>query len=165
MMHSIPRGLLKFLIIRMMYDKDLTGSQIMQIFEERTKGKWKPSPGSIYPLLKNLEDEGIIETVHTEGRSKLYRLTDTGRARLKQMMKQKEFRPRAQIGRMIWFHLFDPAERLEFQINGISNTIKEIHAGVDKLKKNSKKRLVRKLDLLLEALTVLRRELSEEERA
>ncbi len=162
-MHSIPRGLLKFLIIRIMRDRDLTGSQIMQIFEEHTRGKWKPSPGSIYPLLRNLEDEGIIETIQIEGRSKVYRLTESGRKQLDIMMKQKQFRPRAQIGRMIWFHLFDPIERLEFQINGISNTIEEIRAGADNLKKASRKRVIRKIDLLLDALTELRELIGEEQ--
>ena len=54
------------------------GYQLMQEIEQRTKGGWKPSSGSVYPALQQLEDEGIVQTTEGEGR-KMFALTDEGR--------------------------------------------------------------------------------------
>jgi DNA-binding PadR family transcriptional regulator len=51
----------------------------MQEIEERSDGAWRPSPGSIYPALQQLEDEGLVRPREGEGR-KLLELTDEGRA-------------------------------------------------------------------------------------
>jgi DNA-binding PadR family transcriptional regulator len=55
------------------------GYQIMQEVQERSGGIWSPSPGSVYPALQQLEDEGLIHTQEGDGR-KLFALTDEGRA-------------------------------------------------------------------------------------
>ena len=74
----VPRGFLKLLIARLLAKRELTGTQIMGILEDRSKGKWRPSPGSIYPLLSSLEELELIMTVRTEGRSKIYTLSPKG---------------------------------------------------------------------------------------
>lgn len=55
------------------------GYQIIQTIADRTHGVWRPSAGSVYPALQQLEDEGLISP-EGEGRSRLYTLTDEGRA-------------------------------------------------------------------------------------
>jgi DNA-binding PadR family transcriptional regulator len=55
------------------------GYEMIQELDSRTNGIWRPSPGSVYPTLQLLEDEGLIEAVADGGR-KRYHLTDTGRA-------------------------------------------------------------------------------------
>lgn len=55
------------------------GYQIIQEIAERTHGIWRPSAGSVYPALQQLEDEGLIATDEGEGRRRMYRLTDAGR--------------------------------------------------------------------------------------
>jgi DNA-binding PadR family transcriptional regulator len=55
----------------------------MQELEERTSGVWRPSPGSVYPALAQLEDEGLIRQ-ETHDERKLFALTDEGRAHLAQ---------------------------------------------------------------------------------
>ena len=57
------------------------GYQLMQTIEERSGGRWRPSPGSVYPTLAQLEDEGLIHAVEYEG-TKLFEITDEGRERL-----------------------------------------------------------------------------------
>ncbi len=53
------------------------GYQIIQELDERSRGAWKPSPGSVYPVLQQLEDEGlVISSAADVGR--LYRITDAG---------------------------------------------------------------------------------------
>jgi DNA-binding PadR family transcriptional regulator len=55
------------------------GYQIIQEISERTQGVWRPSAGSVYPALQQLEDEGLI-TAAGEDRRRNYTLTDEGRA-------------------------------------------------------------------------------------
>jgi DNA-binding PadR family transcriptional regulator len=55
------------------------GYQIIQEIAERTDGVWRPSAGSVYPALQQLEDEGLISP-EGEGRRRMYTLTDDGRA-------------------------------------------------------------------------------------
>ena len=55
----------------------------MQEVEERSEGWWRPSPGSVYPALSQLEDEGLIRTEEREGR-KLFAITDAGREALEE---------------------------------------------------------------------------------
>ena len=56
------------------------GYEMIQQIAERSNGLWKPSPGSVYPTLQLLDDEGLIAASETDGSKKLFELTDTGRA-------------------------------------------------------------------------------------
>src|SRR6202034_3143868 len=55
------------------------GYELMGRLEELSGGAWRPSPGSVYPTLQLLEDEGVIRSTETEGR-RVYELTETGQA-------------------------------------------------------------------------------------
>ncbi len=55
------------------------GYQIIQEIAERTEGVWRPSAGSVYPALQQLEDEGLISPAAGEDRKRNYTLTDEGR--------------------------------------------------------------------------------------
>ena len=55
------------------------GYQLIQEISGRTSGVWRPSAGSVYPALQQLEDEGLIAP-EGEGRRRMYSLTDAGRA-------------------------------------------------------------------------------------
>jgi DNA-binding PadR family transcriptional regulator len=56
----------------------MNGYGIIQEIAERSGGVWKPSPGSIYPTLQQLEDEGLV-TADAEVGRRTFRLTDEGR--------------------------------------------------------------------------------------
>jgi DNA-binding PadR family transcriptional regulator len=49
----------------------------MQEVQERSGDVWRPSPGSVYPALQQLEDEGLIRSQDLDGR-KLFAITDAG---------------------------------------------------------------------------------------
>jgi DNA-binding PadR family transcriptional regulator len=66
-------------VLALLLERPMHGYEMIQELESRTGGIWRPSPGSIYPTLQLLEDEGLIEAEATGGR-KRYTLTDTGRA-------------------------------------------------------------------------------------
>jgi DNA-binding PadR family transcriptional regulator len=59
--------------------QQLNGYQVIQAIAERTDGAWKPSPGSVYPTIQQLEDEDLVSTGENAGR-KVIALTETGRA-------------------------------------------------------------------------------------
>jgi DNA-binding PadR family transcriptional regulator len=78
---SVPKGLLRFLVLRLLTEKPLSGTEIVEEIERETEGRWKPSPGSIYPLLALLQDHGYTnESPAGEGGMKRYVLTDKGKA-------------------------------------------------------------------------------------
>jgi DNA-binding PadR family transcriptional regulator len=76
------RGDIRTAALLLLAEEPRNGYQIMQEVQERSDGVWSPSPGSVYPALQQLEDEGLIRSVETDGR-KLFELTDAGRAYLK----------------------------------------------------------------------------------
>jgi DNA-binding PadR family transcriptional regulator len=57
--------------------EEVNGYQVIQQIAERSNGAWRPSPGSVYPTVQQLEDEGLVETVDSNGRRSL-RLTAAG---------------------------------------------------------------------------------------
>jgi DNA-binding PadR family transcriptional regulator len=73
------RGDIRTASLLLLAEEPRNGYQIMQEVEERSDGLWRPSPGSVYPALAQLEDEGLIRSEEIEGR-KLFALTDAGRA-------------------------------------------------------------------------------------
>jgi DNA-binding PadR family transcriptional regulator len=66
-------------VLVLLAEEPRNGYQLMQEIEERSDGVWRPSPGSIYPALQLLEDEGLVR-ISSEGGKKTYELTDAGRA-------------------------------------------------------------------------------------
>ena len=65
----------------------MNGYQIIQEIAERSGGVWKPSPGSIYPTLQQLEDEGLVRAHEQDGK-RVYTLTDEGRAEAERRLAQ-----------------------------------------------------------------------------
>ncbi len=73
------RGDVRAAILSLLAEQPMHGYQIIQQIEERSGGAWKPSPGSVYPTLQLLTDEGVIEVEEAGGR-KTYSLTEAGQA-------------------------------------------------------------------------------------
>lgn len=73
------RGDVRVAILALLAESPMHGYQIIQQIEERSGGSWKPSPGSVYPTLQLLTDEGMVE-VQEEGGRKTYSITEAGRA-------------------------------------------------------------------------------------
>jgi DNA-binding PadR family transcriptional regulator len=81
------RGDIRTAILAVLAEQPGHGYEVMQILEERTGGAWRPSPGSVYPTLQLLEDEGLVRVDLRDGR-KVYELTDSGRAEAAQRAEQ-----------------------------------------------------------------------------
>jgi DNA-binding PadR family transcriptional regulator len=75
------RGDVRTALLVLLAEGPRNGYQLMQEIEDRSGGVWRPSPGSVYPALQQLEDEGLISVEPGEGR-KAYELTEEGRAQV-----------------------------------------------------------------------------------
>ena len=71
---SIPRGFSRHYILTLLKEKPMTGKEIIDKAVAQTEGRWKPSPGLIYPLLGRLLDDGLV-VEDNEGR---YSITKKG---------------------------------------------------------------------------------------
>jgi DNA-binding PadR family transcriptional regulator len=72
------RGDVRAAILAVLAEQPMNGYQIIQEVAKRSDGAWKPSPGSIYPTLQQLEDEGLVRA-ESDGGRRAYALTDEGR--------------------------------------------------------------------------------------
>ena len=72
------RGDVRSAVLALLAEKPMHGYQIITEISERSGGAWKPSPGSVYPTLQLLADEGLVRVEESDGR-KTYSLTDEGR--------------------------------------------------------------------------------------
>jgi DNA-binding PadR family transcriptional regulator len=75
---KVRRGDVRAAILDVLAVEPMNGYQIIQQIAERSGGAWKPSPGSVYPTVQQLEDEGLVEGTDGAGR-RLLTLTDAGR--------------------------------------------------------------------------------------
>jgi len=75
------RGDVRTAILLLLAEEPRNGYQIMQELEQRSGGIWRPSPGSVYPALQLLADEGLV-TSEARGDGNVFELTDAGRAHL-----------------------------------------------------------------------------------
>jgi DNA-binding PadR family transcriptional regulator len=75
----VKRGDVRAAALALLADGPRNGYQIIQDISERSSGLWKPSPGSVYPALQQLEDEGLIAATTGEGGRRAFELTEEGR--------------------------------------------------------------------------------------
>jgi hypothetical protein len=72
------RGEVRSAVLALLAERPMHGYQIIREIEDRSGGSWKPSAGSVYPMLQLLADEGLITAEESNGR-KIYSLTEAGR--------------------------------------------------------------------------------------
>lgn len=75
----VGKGDVRAATLLLLAEQPLHGYQIIQLIDERSGGLWRPSAGSIYPALQQLEDEGLVRAEPEDGR-RVYHLTEAGRA-------------------------------------------------------------------------------------
>src|SRR6188472_4443264 len=72
------RGDVRSAILALLAESPMHGYQIITELGERSGGEWRPSAGSVYPTLQQLEDEGLVRSEASDGR-RVMALTDAGR--------------------------------------------------------------------------------------
>ena len=73
------RGDVRAGILALLKEEPRNGYQIIQELGQRSGGAWRPSPGSVYPALQQLEDEGLVRAEESDGK-RTFRLTEAGTA-------------------------------------------------------------------------------------
>jgi DNA-binding PadR family transcriptional regulator len=74
----VGRGDVRAAILVLLTEGPMHGYQVIQELTQRSGGMWRPSPGSVYPTLQQLEDEGLVSSSESDGR-RVYQLTDSGK--------------------------------------------------------------------------------------
>lgn len=91
MFHGVVGGMLPMYMLSLLMEKPHHGSEIMNAIQKMSAGTWKPSPGSVYPLLKKLEKDGLIHGEWVSGRAaatRIYSVTKKGRMKLPEIQQQ-----------------------------------------------------------------------------
>jgi len=117
----VPKGFIRYHVLESLSEKPMSGSEIMDRIEKRTDGRWKPSPGSIYPLLALLQDNGYLKELPTDQNGlKRYELTESGKAFLEEQKKirskfsrEAKFFPPPFLG-ALWFKI-PPEKTMEIR--------------------------------------------------
>lgn len=106
---------LKLYTLRVISRHPQTGYDLLKDIEKKTDGKWIPSKGMIYPLLDDMEKEGLIEIQEIGERSKkIYRITPQGENLLNKVVaKHREIEKHLDVFRKLFFQTFFPPENLE----------------------------------------------------
>src|SRR3954447_1667107 len=75
------RGDVRAAVLALLAERPMHGYEIIGELAERTDGMWKPSPGSVYPTLQMLEEEGLVAGEEMDGKRR-FTLTEDGRAKV-----------------------------------------------------------------------------------
>jgi DNA-binding PadR family transcriptional regulator len=85
------RGSLPWFLMQLLQDGPKYGLDMIRIIAEHTEGIWKPSAGSVYPVLRSLEEQGLIEGDWSRTKAaprRIYRLTAKGKMEIPKMRQQ-----------------------------------------------------------------------------
>jgi len=80
------RGEIRTALLSALADEPGHGYEVMQRLEERSGGTWRPSPGSVYPTLQQLQDEGLVTSTERDGK-RVFEITEAGRTELAERTK------------------------------------------------------------------------------
>ena len=86
------RGDVRAAVLSLLAEGPMHGYQVIQELERRTDGAWRVSPGSVYPTLQLLEDEGLVSGNEVEGK-RVFSLTDAGRERVEAQRQRGQVPP------------------------------------------------------------------------
>ena len=87
--NEVRKGFLKMILLKIIAEQPTHGYEIIRRIQEKSEGRWTPSPGSVYPALEYLESRGYIASEEAE-RKKVYAITPKGTQMIGQMKKKRE---------------------------------------------------------------------------
>ncbi len=148
---------MKFLILRLLENQELSGQEVRQTLHERSSGLWRPSPGSVYPILDELVRTGEIEQVSIKGRIKRYRTSDAGRAFLREIVDRRStaVKSRARTGPRFWLYLLDCRDRTSLRLENIHSDLIGLEEDVAGLEEEDRTRVVKELEQIARQLSTL----------
>jgi len=76
------RGAVGSAVLALLDEQPMYGYELITALDDKSGGRWKPSPGSIYPALRRLEHRGFVSSVEGDDGKRRFELTDLGRERV-----------------------------------------------------------------------------------
>ncbi|MEO9319795.1 MAG: PadR family transcriptional regulator [Nitrososphaera sp.] len=121
---AIPRGFSRQYILSLLKEQPMTGKEIIDKATVQSDGKWRPSPGLIYPLLKRLEGEGLV-TMDDDGK---YAITKKGKMITEDLesfsgVMQKQIDVVLRVGNVGKFVAMDVIDRLSAVGSALSSNL------------------------------------------
>ncbi len=151
----MPKGFIRYHVLEALNEKPMSGSELTEVIEKHTGGCWKPSPGSIYPLLSMLQKNGYIKELSVENGLRRYGLTESGKTllaeqkKIHKMVKETGFMPSPFFDTMF---MKIPAEKANQVHNSIKRfAIASFHLGNTLRENYSEQALNEALSILEEA--------------
>lgn len=137
------RGLLTLFILHSLNQKPKSGYELLKEIEEKTEGKWVPSKGTIYPILKQLDEEKLINVGETGKRSKnIFELTQKGKETLLNIKgRKKESREKLLQFKNLLIDIFGEEK---ITMKGLLFEIRDAVDGVSPDKKNQAVKILEK---------------------
>ena len=126
---GVPKGFLRHITMQLLRQTPMSGSEIMDQIQEYTD--WRPSPGSVYPLLSILQDEGLIKPHEDEDPSlKRFTLTEAGLKETDELAEHShQMRSRNKSIRKIYWRLhMEMPEDLYMSFAGLLDTFETIYS-------------------------------------
>ena len=164
---TVPRGFLRIYILTLLSKGAHSGYSIIQAIDERTEGAWKPGPGTMYPLLKGLEREGLVASKGRGRSRRSYVLTPKGGRELAEI--------RGQVGGLgrkdaVMARLFSDLLPVEVFMSMIIRRIREntefIMQKTDEIPPEKRAQILRELRSVIESqLSLIDRELAAQPKA
>jgi DNA-binding PadR family transcriptional regulator len=169
---GVPRGLLRLLVLEMLSEKPMSGAEIVEQIAEQTAGRWKPSPGSIYPLLAWMQSKGFTEEAPTSKEGfKRYSFTAKGGKFLEKQIKMGEtFLNKLEFLFPMFFgklHFGSAKEKLKIAAEPARRLVSAfmvIRRNLDALSQDDAQEIVQAIDACSERLEKLSRRFKKEER-
>ncbi len=152
---GMPKGLLQYLSLKLIQREPMSGSEIMEKMEEYTD--WRPSPGSIYPMLARLQETGLIMPyTDADHELKRFQITEKGTTELKEAYRTPDhFRARQKsMTKMYWLlHRGMPKDVHE----SFSNLTETFGTTYEKISgsEEQKQELIQVLDIAIKAIKEL----------
>ena len=148
--HRIPRGLLRYVVLRIIQEKSRSGVDISEYLSQHTDGKWSPSPGTLYPILAHLEQDGLIEVISTDGRSKYYQATAQSSTAIATFERShREITNSMEIFRRLLLHVVKPKDQWKYIIKNIEANL----VSLEELMPSFDPKILPKLQIQLSKLT------------
>ncbi len=123
---SVPRGFSRYFILDLLKNRTCTGKEIINIAIEQSNGIWRPSPGLIYPLLKRLQEEGLIEEKDNK-----YKITIKGKSTTEDLdtindIVKKQLDVLFRVGNVGRFIAMDILERVKIMGTMLSSNVSNL---------------------------------------
>lgn len=134
-MRGVRRGFLKYYILKLLTEDSYSGYGLIKAIEEET-GFWEPSTGSVYPLLEDLEADGLIEG-ETKDRGNSWGITEEGKKAYEEATEAKEkMRESIKQSMIVFSQIFneekikEDAKRMDSRFenpSGLRKRIRQLH--------------------------------------